>query len=892
MVQIAANSHRVARAAAARGTVAHLVKRSGRALAAGAGIGLALVVAAKFFPSTLLGSVHWGFLLAIPAGAAGVGSLVWTAARRWAVLRGAAEVDRALGLKDAITAAITLGSNPADPAFVSLAVRDAERVTAGINVRRAIAVRFDRWWGVWPAIGAAGVSLGLFLPPMTRTDRTARPKDTIQQREQTAAEIRRAAEVAREVAGPEPESQGPKGELADLARVEQELSRGEVGSREARAQAARALEEAAAKVEREGEKQGEANDALRRAMAKAARSADGEAGKTPSGPVGPLSDALEQGDIEAAAAAARELAESAERMSDPERKRAAEELLEMSRRLDEAAAQTERERAAREDALKREQGELTSPQSNADPAASSPPDAKQGESPVAKQAETKPTDTADRADSQSKQAEPQPPAQQENKQPDAKGDKSTSNGGDTRTSRNDPVDPKVAERAEKTERERKSGADKTGESKPQQGDGKDETSPLKSMREALREAAEQMKRGGQREKDNTGQDAARKDPKPAPADGEKSKSQTPDQERQGEAKRDEGMPGDKSQADQKQPDGASNSGAPKQAEQAGEKQAQDPNSKGQGTDPSGKQSAESKDSKGAHDSTSGRPGDKAGSKRSDTDGKQPGNQKASDQAGEKADKSGTTGEQKVSPGDSKSGAEKSSPRDTTGAENSGTKPGEAPGARPDPNTPASGENAGEKVGGERRTDGNGPAPEPSDVRGMERVARELEQLSKSGRDSDAARRKAAALRRQARDLLDRGADERGEPGGRGQAEQRSEGFAAGDAPHNGPRRAPTTQWDGKSELVDARSKDRPTGGRAIGETERQSVPRDAQPGSGDVLVERVREAAAGAERAVEQQTVPPQIGPYVKRVFRRYVERTTPPPAKPLVPDAPDAKPK
>ncbi len=60
--------------------------------------------------------------------------------------------------------------------------------------------------------------------------------------------------------------------------------------------------------------------------------------------------------------------------------------------------------------------------------------------------------------------------------------------------------------------------------------------------------------------------------------------------------------------------------------------------------------------------------------------------------------------------------------------------------------------------------------------------------------------------------------------------------------------------------------------------------------------EVVRRAVQGAERSIEQQVVPPQQGEYVRRVFRRYLQRTqgaTPtqsaPSSAPATPDAPDA---
>jgi len=48
---------------------------------------------------------------------------------------------------------------------------------------------------------------------------------------------------------------------------------------------------------------------------------------------------------------------------------------------------------------------------------------------------------------------------------------------------------------------------------------------------------------------------------------------------------------------------------------------------------------------------------------------------------------------------------------------------------------------------------------------------------------------------------------------------------------------------------------------------------ETAPGGRQVVTQRLREAAAGAERAVEQQAVPSRHADLVRRVFRRYQER-------------------
>lgn len=60
---------------------------------------------------------------------------------------------------------------------------------------------------------------------------------------------------------------------------------------------------------------------------------------------------------------------------------------------------------------------------------------------------------------------------------------------------------------------------------------------------------------------------------------------------------------------------------------------------------------------------------------------------------------------------------------------------------------------------------------------------------------------------------------------------------------------------------------------------------EESPGARQVVAERLREAAAGAERAVEQQSVPSRHADLIRRVFRRYQDRAAQPPAE----DARDA---
>lgn len=133
------------------------------------------------------------------------------------------------------------------------------------------------------------------------------------------------------------------------------------------------------------------------------------------------------------------------------------------------------------------------------------------------------------------------------------------------------------------------------------------------------------------------------------------------------------------------------------------------------------------------------------------------------------------------------------------------------------------------------------------------------------------------------------------PGNRGQGDQ------AGEGPGRG--RGEARQFgDPETKTVDMR--DRTTGqaptpeDRVISDWfDPTGKPGDrAASGRSASGAEVVRRAAQGAERSIEQQVVPPQQGEYVRRVFRRYLQRTqgaTPaqnaPTSAPATPDAPDA---
>lgn len=109
---------------------------------------------------------------------------------------------------------------------------------------------------------------------------------------------------------------------------------------------------------------------------------------------------------------------------------------------------------------------------------------------------------------------------------------------------------------------------------------------------------------------------------------------------------------------------------------------------------------------------------------------------------------------------------------------------------------------------------------------------------------------------------------------------------------SGPGKAPQFKTpgaavEGETAPVDARRRD----GSAERVVARWFNP-GATGGSGtskEAMSEDLRQATAGAEKAIEQQVVPGRHSDLIRRVFRRYAERTEGTPAAPKSQDAKDA---
>lgn len=167
----------------------------------------------------------------------------------------------------------------------------------------------------------------------------------------------------------------------------------------------------------------------------------------------------------------------------------------------------------------------------------------------------------------------------------------------------------------------------------------------------------------------------------------------------------------------------------------------------------------------------------------------------------------------------------------------------------------------------------GQVPDTPDEKAIERLARQLRRLEQM--DESARRRLAESrtLREQAERLL-----RQMSPAERQRLEDlaRRWGGDPSAAGSDRPDQAPALEWTGPIQAVDARPRGEPARGVREAVISEWLTPATPDPDAivrRQDVVERFREAARGAERAVEQQAVPLQHRDLVRRVFNRYTER-------------------
>ena len=229
-------------------------------------------------------------------------------------------------------------------------------------------------------------------------------------------------------------------------------------------------------------------------------------------------------------------------------------------------------------------------------------------------------------------------------------------------------------------------------------------------------------------------------------------------------------------------------------------------------------------------------------------------------------------------------------------------------------------------------DKDGEQPKPGD--GLRKLADQLSHLAKQPQDAAAARKEAQNLNRQAQELLRNATPEQREqlkkwgqqmakdtaanrdpsPGsgqkpdetppstGPGTDEKNSgtsEGGPHGPGAHNAGR-DPRTKPPTRTVPIDARAPAPPTPAeragkipdRVIAEWYANKKPDRADPGSGPLTPEAeqsIREATAGGERAVDNESVPTRYDSLLRKYFQRLGERAKASPAPAA--DAPPARP-
>lgn len=178
-----------------------------------------------------------------------------------------------------------------------------------------------------------------------------------------------------------------------------------------------------------------------------------------------------------------------------------------------------------------------------------------------------------------------------------------------------------------------------------------------------------------------------------------------------------------------------------------------------------------------------------------------------------------------------------------------------------------GQQPGEEPGREQEGEpGQGQqAPQPGDQPGQREgeggsLEEQLERMSERQGRGAQQRDRAGELREQSRRLL-------GEPNPAG------EGMAPGDSGPTGLERAPAPIENAPSTPVDARQAetDPELREQVIGDWySDETLQRD--PAARRAAGERIRDAAQGAERAIEQQRVPRRRRDFLRRVYERYTE--------------------
>ena len=784
--------------------MAHVVRTLGRFLVLGAGAGVIAAAVGSFVWGPSIGLVAAGVCLLLAAG----GALALEALRRRSPLAGATRVDEALGLKDRISSALEFGDG-ADP-FVRLAVADAERVAADADVRRAVPVRTDRSWAVWPVLGAAAVAAALIMPMVPRGGReVVDPAQVARTRESLALA---AADLEADLDGAAEPEAAQQDAIDRMREIERELAAGVRTPEDAATEASAVVEEAAARLETQA--QAERERALRERLDQIEPEEVGAAAA--------LAEALREGDLDGAAKALLEMSIRGEQATDAERRQIAEDLRKLAEQLRpdagmEAAADGSGEPgAADEPAPDATGGGAPGPDDQPAPEATTEP----GEVPA---------------------TEPQPDSEQPSPPDDAP------------TRQEEAAEPSGSDEAEQSP---KTGDDQAAREQVEQGareeaqrragesDAEDLAERLDDMAKRI-ENPDRPRQGGAADRTEPRQSSDGAEPEPSdrgePQPGAADEQRPPEENAPDGANRGDEQGGERQaepSLDQPGKTGSSEGSKPSDESAEGERdQATDP--------PGGSRPAPGAEGQGSENSNPAsqqgtKPGDESGS---DAPGRGDGAGGESANPVEGEPKPGTT------PNAAQEGAGDSDGQAATPSGRASDDPNNVGAPSQPMDTVAGGEKSGERDGGGDELD---------------RAIDQIEQMDRRQRESLQRLGQSQKLRDRARELLEGASPEQ---------QRRIADLADRLREEMGPT-APPEDWNPETELFDARAADRPEGtNRQVGTAEPTGPPERGGQGSTVSRSTQVREAAAAAEQAIEGQAIPRKYREYVRKVYRRLEEQ-------------------
>jgi hypothetical protein len=842
-------TRRLVRKAASRAMLGRFVSLLGTALAIAGGLLLVAVIIGK------LAGQSFGLLL--PGVVAGVGALlaasIVATMGRWSEQRAAIEIDRVLGLDDALASALDLEHDAAhnDEAFRTLALRDAEQTAARVDPKVVTPIGLGAGWVAWPIVGALAVGASMFIPALQRDRAGGSPSQLAVLPDQAAAEVKAAIDaVAETVADEADETMAATPEqLEVLDELERELASGETTADEAVQRAASVLDERADALEENAIDEALTQDALVDKLDAVDPASLDQALD--------LAEALRNGDLDAARRAVREMARTLDDLSPEERRRLADDLGRLAEQLDEAGVDAPDPGASEpgnplEDlGLTPEEAQQLADETDSqeiaeqlDAAGVDPPEAQRLAEEIAeqnreRQAQQRARDEAQRMRESLEQASEQlkePPAepQEQPTPPDVQEQPNESQG-------DQPEDDPSGQGDESKPRDQQGETESPDPSKPDAGTPETNTPDPSQPGQETGEEEGQEQGQKQGEQQTPGNEPSKPDP-----------SGQPDQT--GDKQGDQPDPAGEKTGEGQKPDPAK----PGEQQPGEQPSGQQPS----GEQPSGQEPSEQEtpgQSPGEGEKPSTEPGTESGAKPGD---QQPGNQQQGQEPGAKP------GEQ-LQPG-AEQGPEQGTQQ--------GTKPGEETGAQP------GSEGA---PGDESNPQGTGPTPgdesrKPTPREALENLERQFDRLGDARDRAQDDRASARELRERAQEMLEQmSPEERKEMLDRWAQAQRDRQDRARRAdgsptdsqlpseaatdPFTNPTNPPADRVDMSRPGKEATDR---VIARWLGEGEG-----DPDPAAKRAFSSAVRRSRDSAEQAFEQQRIPRRHQDLIRRVFDRFAAR-------------------